>query len=190
MASSGAGSPCGACKFLRRRCVPGCVFVPYFCSDDGPAIFAAIHKVFGASNVSKLLLQLPVDQRFPAVFSIGIEAQARMEDPIYGCVSHIIALQQQVLNLRAQVMEAKYLLNSMNATTMVAWSKSTVSIAPFPAGDRNATNPSTVDGGFWAPEMEVVPFPAEESSMRRASPSDVGELQALALRITKTEPSF
>nr|GLL33194.1 LOB domain-containing protein 16-like [Ipomoea trifida] len=96
MASSGAGSPCGTCKFLRRRCIPGCVFAPYFCSDHGPAIFAAIHKVFGASNVSKLLLQLPVQQRFPAVFSIGIEAQARMEDPIYGCVSHIIALQHQV----------------------------------------------------------------------------------------------
>nr|GMD23686.1 LOB domain-containing protein 16-like [Ipomoea batatas] len=189
MASSGAGSPCGACKFLRRRCVPGCVFVPYFCSDDGPAIFAAIHKVFGASNISKLLLQLPVDQRFPAVFSIGIEAQARMEDPIYGCVSHIIALQQQVLNLRAQVMEAKYLLNSMNATTMVGGPP-----APFPAADLNGTNPSTwppqnsVDGGFWAPEMEAVRFPAEERSMQRASPSDVGELQASALRMTKPEP--
>ncbi|XP_031121122.1 LOB domain-containing protein CRL1-like [Ipomoea triloba] len=189
MVSSGAGSPCGACKFLRRRCVPGCVFVPYFCSDDGPAIFAAIHKVFGASNVSKLLLQLPVQQRFPAVFSIGIEAQARMEDPIYGCVSHIIALQQQVLNLRAQVMEARalqaqYLLNSMNAPTMVGGQ------APFPAADLNATNPSTVDGGFWALEMEAVRFPAEESSMQRASPSDVDELQALALRMTKPEPRF
>nr|GMD27963.1 LOB domain-containing protein 16-like [Ipomoea batatas] len=143
MASSGVGSPCGACKFLRRRCAPDCVFAPYFCSDDGPVIFAAIHKVFGASNVSKLLLQLPVHRRFPAVFSIGIEAQARMEDPIYGCVSHIIALQQQ----------------------------------------------NSVDGGFWAPEMEAVSFPAEERSMQRASPSDVGELQALALRMTKPEPS-
>nr|GMD22225.1 LOB domain-containing protein 16-like [Ipomoea batatas] len=126
--ASGVDSPYGACKFLRQRCVPSCVFMPYFCSDDGPANFAAIHKVFGASNVSKLLLQLPVQQRFPSVFSIAIEAQARMEDPIYGCVSHIIALQK--------------------------------------------------------PEMyigeEAVPFPAEESSMQRASPSDVVELQALA----------
>nr|GLL33188.1 LOB domain-containing protein 16-like [Ipomoea trifida] len=191
MASSGVVSPCGACKFLRRRCVPDCVFAPYFRSDDGPAIFAAIHKVFGASNVSKLLLQLPVHRRFPAVFSIGIEAQARMEDPIYGCVSHIIALQQQVLNLRAQVMEARalqaqYFLNSMNAGNQVMVGGP----APFPAVDLNATNPSTVDGGFWAPEMEAVPFPAEERSMQRASPSDVGELQALALRMTKPKPSF
>ncbi|KAI4326553.1 hypothetical protein MLD38_031857 [Melastoma candidum] len=52
-----AGSPCGACKFLRRRCVRGCVFAPYFCHEQGAAHFAAIHKVFGASNVSKALGQ-------------------------------------------------------------------------------------------------------------------------------------
>ncbi|KAG8389228.1 hypothetical protein BUALT_Bualt02G0207000 [Buddleja alternifolia] len=58
MASS--GSPCGACKFLRRKCVRGCVFAPYFCHEQGATHFAAIHKVFGASNVSKLLAHLPV----------------------------------------------------------------------------------------------------------------------------------
>ncbi|KAM0945073.1 putative transcription factor AS2-LOB family [Dioscorea sansibarensis] len=56
---AGFGSPCGACKFLRRKCVKGCVFAPYFCYDQGATHFAAIHKVFGASNVSKLLLHLP-----------------------------------------------------------------------------------------------------------------------------------
>ncbi|KAH0928334.1 hypothetical protein HID58_014061 [Brassica napus] len=29
--------------------------------------------------------------------------QARLHDPIYGCVSHIFALQQQVVNLQAQL---------------------------------------------------------------------------------------
>ncbi|KAL2535759.1 LOB domain-containing protein 29-like [Forsythia ovata] len=55
----GSGSPCGACKFLRRKCVRGCVFAPYFSHEQGAAHFAAIHKVFGASNVSKLLAHLP-----------------------------------------------------------------------------------------------------------------------------------
>ncbi|KAK0580332.1 hypothetical protein LWI29_000752 [Acer saccharum] len=55
-----SGSPCGACKFLRRKCVRGCVFAPYFCHEQGATHFAAIHKVFGASNVSKLLGHLPV----------------------------------------------------------------------------------------------------------------------------------
>lgn len=94
--SSGGGGPCGACKFLRRKCVAGCVFAPYFDSDQGAAHFAAVHKVFGASNVSKLLFHLPVQRRQDAVVTICYEAQARLRDPVYGCVSHIFALQQQV----------------------------------------------------------------------------------------------
>ncbi|KAK1261049.1 LOB domain-containing protein 29 [Acorus gramineus] len=93
---TGFGSPCGACKFLRRKCVRGCVFAPYFCHEQGAAHFAAIHKVFGASNVSKLLMHLPVPDRCEAAVTISYEAQARLQDPIYGCVSHIFALQQQV----------------------------------------------------------------------------------------------
>lgn len=95
---TGSGSPCGACKFLRRKCVKGCVFAPYFCHEQGATHFAAIHKVFGASNVSKLLAHLPVSDRCEAAVTISYEAQARLQDPIYGCVSHIFALQQQVIN--------------------------------------------------------------------------------------------
>ena len=93
---TGSGSPCGACKFLRRKCVNGCIFAPYFCHEQGATHFAAIHKVFGASNVSKLLAHLPVSDRCEAAVTISYEAQARLQDPIYGCVSHIFALQQQV----------------------------------------------------------------------------------------------
>ncbi|EOX96193.1 LOB domain-containing protein 18, putative [Theobroma cacao] len=93
--SSGGGGPCGACKFLRRKCVPGCIFAPYFDSEQGAAHFAAVHKVFGASNVSKLLLHIPVHKRLDAVVTICYEAQARLRDPVYGCVAHIFALQQQ-----------------------------------------------------------------------------------------------
>ncbi|CAL5020270.1 unnamed protein product [Urochloa decumbens] len=106
-ATPGAGSPCGACKFLRRRCVPECVFAPYFSSDQGAARFAAIHKVFGASNASKLLSHLPVADRCEAVVTITYEAQARLRDPVYGCVAQIFALQQQVAVLQAQLMQAR-----------------------------------------------------------------------------------
>ncbi|XP_050365566.1 LOB domain-containing protein 29-like [Argentina anserina] len=102
-----AGSPCGACKFLRRKCVRGCIFAPYFCHEQGATHFAAIHKVFGASNVSKLLAQLPVNDRCRAAVTISYEAQARVQDPVYGCVSHIFALQQQVINLQSQLASAK-----------------------------------------------------------------------------------
>ncbi|KAA8520529.1 hypothetical protein F0562_014785 [Nyssa sinensis] len=100
---SGGGGPCGACKFLRRKCVAGCIFAPYFDSEQGAAHFAAVHKVFGASNVSKLLLHIPVHRRLDAVVTICYEAQARLRDPVYGCVAHIFALQQQVVNLQAEL---------------------------------------------------------------------------------------
>ncbi|KAL8210353.1 hypothetical protein R6Q57_007085 [Mikania cordata] len=101
--TGGSSGPCGACKFLRRKCVAGCIFAPYFDSDQGAAHFAAVHKVFGASNVSKLLLHLPVQRRHDAVVTICYEAQARLRDPVYGCVSHIFALQQQVVHLQAEL---------------------------------------------------------------------------------------
>ncbi|KAJ8490440.1 hypothetical protein OPV22_012161 [Ensete ventricosum] len=104
---TGFGSPCGACKFLRRKCVRGCVFAPHFCHEQGAARFAAIHKVFGASNASKLLMHLPVGDRSEAALTISFEAQARLQDPIYGCVAHIFALQRQVVNLQAQLFSLK-----------------------------------------------------------------------------------
>ncbi|CAE6023272.1 unnamed protein product [Arabidopsis arenosa] len=99
----GLGSPCGGCKFLRRKCVEGCVFAPYFCYEEGSSNFSAIHKVFGASNFSKLISHLPDHDRCDAVRTISYEAHSRLHDPIYGCVSQIFSLQQQVVSLQAQV---------------------------------------------------------------------------------------
>ncbi|KAI4384486.1 hypothetical protein MLD38_002636 [Melastoma candidum] len=100
---TGSGSSCGACKFLRRKCTCDCVFAPYFSYDQASAHFAAVHKVFGASNVSKLLSHLPVQARSDAAVTISYEALARMRDPVYGCVAHIFALQEQVANLQEEI---------------------------------------------------------------------------------------
>lgn len=52
--SSSIASPCAACKLLRRRCAQDCIFAPYFPAEE-PHKFANVHRVFGASNISKLL---------------------------------------------------------------------------------------------------------------------------------------
>ncbi|XP_039123428.1 LOB domain-containing protein 4-like [Dioscorea cayenensis subsp. rotundata] len=100
--SQGGGSPCAACKLLRRRCAEDCVFAPYFPADQ-PHKFASVHKVFGASNVNKLLQELPVQHRSDAVSSLVYEANARVRDPVYGCVGAISSLQQQVDALQTQL---------------------------------------------------------------------------------------
>ncbi|TKY72350.1 LOB domain-containing protein 4 [Spatholobus suberectus] len=98
----GAASPCAACKLLRRRCAQDCVFAPYFPADE-PQKFANVHKVFGASNVNKMLQDLPMHQRGDAVSSMVYEANARVRDPVYGCVGAISSLQQQIDVLQTQL---------------------------------------------------------------------------------------
>ncbi|KAL6909984.1 hypothetical protein ACP4OV_001242 [Aristida adscensionis] len=108
----GAGSPCAACKFLRRKCQPDCVFAPYF-PPDQPQKFVHVHRVFGASNVTKILNDLHPSQREDAVNSLAFEADSRLRDPVYGCVGIIVILQhrlrlaQQELD-RARLELAKY----------------------------------------------------------------------------------
>ncbi|KAG6469506.1 LOB domain-containing protein 36-like [Zingiber officinale] len=99
-------SPCAACKCLRRKCTPGCVFAPYF-PPDQPGKFACVHKVFGASNVGKILSDLPPPQREHAANSLAYEAQARLHDPIYGCVAYISYLQQKLKHVQLELYEAK-----------------------------------------------------------------------------------
>ncbi|XP_051142244.1 LOB domain-containing protein 4-like [Andrographis paniculata] len=98
----GAASPCAACKLLRRRCAEDCMFAPYFPAEE-PHKFATVHKVFGASNVNKMLQELPEDQRGDAVSSMVYEANARVRDPVYGCVGAISSLQQQIEMLQTQL---------------------------------------------------------------------------------------
>ncbi|KAI3780607.1 hypothetical protein L2E82_10592 [Cichorium intybus] len=74
--ASSYNSPCAACKFLRRKCMPGCIFAPYFPPEE-PQKFANVHKIFGASNVTKLLNDLLPHQREDAVNSLAYEAEAR-----------------------------------------------------------------------------------------------------------------
>ncbi|CAN1823253.1 LOB domain-containing protein 36 [Linum perenne] len=100
-------SPCAACKFLRRKCTQECVFAPYF-PPDHPTKFASVHRVFGASNVAKLLNELPSSQREDAVNSLAYEADARLRDPVYGCVGLISILQHKLKQLHIDLHTAKH----------------------------------------------------------------------------------
>ncbi|KAG5606967.1 hypothetical protein H5410_028459 [Solanum commersonii] len=99
-------SPCAACKILRRRCVEKCVLAPYFPPTD-PLKFTIAHRVFGASNIIKLLQELPEEQRVDAVNSMVYEANARIRDPVYGCAGAICQLQKQISELQAEFAKAQ-----------------------------------------------------------------------------------
>jgi hypothetical protein len=100
--ANSSNTPCAACKLLRRRCAQNCPFSPYF-SPHEPQKFACVHKVFGASNVSKMLMEVPESQRADAASSLVYEAKARLRDPVYGCMGAISALQQQAQSLQTEL---------------------------------------------------------------------------------------
>ncbi|BFG32497.1 hypothetical protein CerSpe_187710 [Prunus speciosa] len=121
--SSSYNSPCAACKFLRRKCMPGCIFAPYFPPEE-PQKFANVHKIFGASNVTKLLNELLPHQREDAVNSLAYEAEARVRDPVYGCVGAISFLQRQVQRLQKELDSAnadliRYACNEITTATVL-----------------------------------------------------------------------
>ncbi|XP_055815242.1 LOB domain-containing protein 1-like [Solanum dulcamara] len=126
-------SPCAACKFLRRRCLENCLLKPYFPPTE-PLQFVVAHKIFGASNIIKLLQELPVTQRADAVNSLIYEANARMRDPIYGSAGVISNLHDQMIKLQAQVALAQAEisnLKSQNANLMTLIHKQNSSPDPF-----------------------------------------------------------
>ena len=82
--------------------MPDCIFAPYFPPEE-PQKFANVHKIFGASNVGKLLNEVQPHQREDAVNSLAYEAEARIKDPVYGCVGAISVLQRQVIRLQKEL---------------------------------------------------------------------------------------
>ncbi|KAK9282278.1 hypothetical protein L1049_005192 [Liquidambar formosana] len=97
---------CAACKSLRRKCPQDCVFAPYFPSSN-PQRFACVHRIFGASNISKMLQQLPVNLRAEAADCMCFEATSRVRDPVYGCVGIISQLQQQIIEAQCQIVKTQ-----------------------------------------------------------------------------------
>ncbi|KAI3829747.1 hypothetical protein L1987_03879 [Smallanthus sonchifolius] len=203
-ATAGTGSPCGACKFLRRKCTADCIFAPHFCSEQGPARFAAIHKVFGASNVSKLLHHVAEADRCEAAVTIAYEAQARIKDPVYGCVAHIFALQQQVACLQAQLMQVRtQMAQGYMDSRINLGSQRSENMAEVMSYDQNYMNAANYMNFNTSPQslMERIDHSNEGTSVHeiqsrnyhddhvffknRISESDLGELQELAVRMMR-----
>ncbi|MBA0724321.1 hypothetical protein Golax_021020 [Gossypium laxum] len=149
----GAASPCAACKLLRRRCAHDCVFAPYFPADE-PHKFANVHKVFGASNVNKMLQELPVHQRGDAVSSMVYEANARVRDPVYGCVGAISSLQQQIDTLQTQLALAQAEVVHLRVRQTASYSHHGFA----PTSPTNSSSPSSNHGSQVKPifDMDVV----------------------------------
>ncbi|KAK6919736.1 Lateral organ boundaries, LOB [Dillenia turbinata] len=74
---------CAACKHQRKKCTEKCMLAPFFPAEKSRE-FQAVHKVFGVSNVQKMMRSLNEQDRRKAAESLIWEAFCRQTDPILG----------------------------------------------------------------------------------------------------------
>ncbi|KAL7161536.1 hypothetical protein ACSBR2_042075 [Camellia fascicularis] len=91
----GTSQACAACKYQRRKCSGECPLAPYF-PPDQPKMFQNAHRLFGVSNILKILKQLDPAQKMEAMRSIIYQANIRDRFPVHGCCGVIGQLQYQI----------------------------------------------------------------------------------------------
>ncbi|KFK38737.1 hypothetical protein AALP_AA3G153800 [Arabis alpina] len=86
---------CAACKYQRRKCAPDCLLAPYF-PHDRHRQFLNAHKLFGVSNITKIIKSLSPPDKDAAMHTIMFQSDARANDPVGGCYDIIRKLQLQI----------------------------------------------------------------------------------------------
>ncbi|GKD51577.1 LOB domain-containing protein 2 [Tanacetum coccineum] len=82
--ANGGGVPaCASCRHQRKKCTEKCVLAPFFPAEKTQD-FQAVHKIFGVSNVTKLVKDLSREDGKKAVDSLIWEANCRIKDPVNG----------------------------------------------------------------------------------------------------------
>ncbi|CAI8608004.1 unnamed protein product [Vicia faba] len=86
---------CAACKYQRRKCAPDCILAPYF-PHDRHRQFINAHKLFGVSNINKIIKYLDPPLKDQAMRTIIFQSDMRANDPVGGCYRYIQDLQAQI----------------------------------------------------------------------------------------------
>ncbi|XP_010913026.1 uncharacterized protein [Elaeis guineensis] len=90
-----ATQACAVCKYQRRKCNPDCTLAPYFPADQQRQFLNA-HRLFGVSNILKIIRHVDPVQRAEAMHSIIFQSNARAHDPVGGCYRIILELERQL----------------------------------------------------------------------------------------------
>ncbi|KAJ0090073.1 hypothetical protein Patl1_13479 [Pistacia atlantica] len=101
---------CAACKHQRKKCDGSCELAPYFpASRYGE--FQHAQKLFGISNIQKIINSVEPNQRHAAAESILMEGNIRHNDPVHGCVGVVCKLQSQIDLYQSQLNALNQQLN-------------------------------------------------------------------------------
>ncbi|KAG6662022.1 LOB domain-containing protein 27-like [Carya illinoinensis] len=86
---------CASCKHQRRKCDESCELAPFFPASRYRE-FQNAHRLFGVSNILKILSAVEPSQKEAAAESILMEGNARKKDPVHGCLGIVRSLESQI----------------------------------------------------------------------------------------------
>ncbi|XP_047336058.1 LOB domain-containing protein 2-like [Impatiens glandulifera] len=113
------GPACASCKHQRKKCTESCVLACFF-PVERLREFHAVHKVFGVSNVIKMITRLrDLDDRKRAVESLIWEALCRQRDPVLGPYSEFRRVLDELNSYKAQFLHASTNNNNNNISSVV-----------------------------------------------------------------------
>ncbi|XP_020574048.1 LOB domain-containing protein 7-like [Phalaenopsis equestris] len=107
--TSTSTSACAACKYQRRRCTSDCILAPHFPANN-PLQFRNVHRLFGVSNILKILKRVAPQLHKETMTSIIMQSNIRAQDPVGGCYRFILDLKFQIDRLSA---ELQFVLNQL-----------------------------------------------------------------------------
>ncbi|KAL3618230.1 hypothetical protein CASFOL_038551 [Castilleja foliolosa] len=93
---------CAACKYQRRKCAADCILAPYF-PHDRQRQFLNAHRLFGVSNIVKIVRHLDPVAKDHAMRTIIFQSDARAADPVGGCHRIIRDLEYQIGLAKAEL---------------------------------------------------------------------------------------
>ncbi|KAJ0637745.1 putative transcription factor AS2-LOB family [Helianthus annuus] len=96
---------CASCRHQRKKCTEKCVLAPFFPADKTQD-FQAVHKVFGVSNVTKLVKDLSREDAKKAVDSLVWEANCRLKDPVLGPLGEFQRVSEELGAYKTQYQQA------------------------------------------------------------------------------------
>ncbi|KAF6155945.1 hypothetical protein GIB67_039276 [Kingdonia uniflora] len=98
--ASGVHQACAACKHQRKKCTNECILAPFFPAEKSSE-FKAAHKVFGLSNISKLIKDLDTfELRKKATDAIIWDAKAWQKNSVEGSYGEYKRIQQENTELK------------------------------------------------------------------------------------------
>ncbi|XP_073275067.1 uncharacterized protein [Primulina huaijiensis] len=93
---------CAACKYQRRKCASDCILAPYF-PHDRQRQFLNAHRLFGVSNIVKIVRHLEPLAKDQAMRTIIFQSDARGADPVGGCYRIIRDLEHRINMANAEL---------------------------------------------------------------------------------------